>query len=340
MNAPDGVDDAFRQRMSGVFGDDGEAWLAELPQLIDEYARRSRLTLGEPFVPLGYNYVVRATRVDGTPVVLRAGVPRDDLRFEMEALRHFAGRASVRLLDADAVAGVSLLERAVPGTPILLLDDDAEGTRIAARLMRKLWRAPGPGHALPTVREWGSAFAELRSRHGGGSGPLPPALFDHAESLYFALDASREREVVLLATCITGTSSAPSGSRGWRSTLTASSAIQRSRSAPGCAIPSATADTLTKHASSSTSPTSVGSSAGGWTSFPPSWARGASACAIEALRSRCYRRAGRTSLVMMTAANKRSLLRSISGCSNRRRSCVRNIVSLSLMCPAIDRLLS
>lgn len=197
MSAPAGIDDAFRERMISVFHADGEGWLAALPELLQEYARRWRLTLGEPFVPLSFNYVVAATRSDGAEVVLKAGVPRGELQAEVDALRHYDGRGSVRLIDADVAAGVSLIERAMPGSAIFELDDDAEATRIAARLMRRLWRPPAAGHTLPTVREWGSAFDELRARHGGGSGPMPSELFDYAESLYLSLDAGREREVVL-----------------------------------------------------------------------------------------------------------------------------------------------
>jgi streptomycin 6-kinase len=197
MSEPDGVDVAFRERIESVFGDDGRAWLRALPELLETFAKQWQLTLGEPFMPLNYNYVVAAKRADGSDAVLKMGVPRDDLRFELEALRHYAGGASIELLEADAAGGAMLLERASPGAPILSLDDDQLATRIAARLMRKLWSAPAAGHALPSVADWGEAFAQLRERHGGRSGPIPAELFAYAEGLYFELDESRKHEVVL-----------------------------------------------------------------------------------------------------------------------------------------------
>lgn len=196
MNTNVVLDNAFRERIASVFHDDGAAWLAGLAALLDEFARRWALDVGAAFAPLSYNYVAPATRADGSRAVLKAGVPRHDLQFEIEALRHYDGHGAVRLLEADVDAGVFLLERAEPGTPILAIDD-AEATRIAARVMLDLWRPPRADHTFPTIEDWGRAFGELRARHGGTSGPLPPALFDRGESLYHDLTATQAEAVVL-----------------------------------------------------------------------------------------------------------------------------------------------
>src|SRR5215212_5193912 len=65
----------FARRVIDVDGDEGVAWLAALPDLLDQCARRWGLTLGPPF-DLSYNYVAPAVRADGTEVVLKAGMPR------------------------------------------------------------------------------------------------------------------------------------------------------------------------------------------------------------------------------------------------------------------------
>lgn len=197
MSTMRGADPTFRERLISVFGDAGAAWLEALPSLVKKYTRRWHLTLGDPFLPLSYNYVIAATCADGTDAVLKLGVPRDELRFEPDALRHFDGRGSVRLLDADVPAGVLLIERAPPGIPIITMEDDLEATRITAGLMRRLWRSPEAGHTFQTVADWGRAFGELRARHAGGTGSIPPSLFAYAEELYFALDASRKGQAVL-----------------------------------------------------------------------------------------------------------------------------------------------
>ncbi|MEX2245715.1 MAG: aminoglycoside phosphotransferase family protein [Dehalococcoidia bacterium] len=185
------LDDAFVRRITGVFGDGGRAWLDALPSIVDEYAARWALTLGERF-PLSYNYVVPVTRADGMLAVLKAGVPARELRSEIAALRHYGGRGAVRLLEADADHGVFLLERVAPGTTLLELEDDAEATAIAAGVMRELWRPPPSDHDFPTIAGWAEAFGRLRARFDGGSGPLPARLVEEAERRYAELSASGE----------------------------------------------------------------------------------------------------------------------------------------------------
>jgi hypothetical protein len=74
---------------------------------------------------------------------------------------------------------------------------------------------------MPTLADWGHAFAELRARYDGSSGPLPPGC-DRSEALYAGLVATQETSSSSTATCTTGTSCAPGASRGWRSTRTVS----------------------------------------------------------------------------------------------------------------------
>ena len=117
----------FAKRMRGVHGEAGAAWVAGLAGRIDEYAERWSLTLGEPFL-LSYNFVLPATRADGSPAVLKLGVPHTELFTEIEALKIYDGRGICRLLDADLPNGVFLLERLFPGTMLSTVyeagDDD------------------------------------------------------------------------------------------------------------------------------------------------------------------------------------------------------------------------
>ena len=189
------LDPAFTKRMGRAFGDAGRMWIAQLPAILRTYADRWELTLEKPYA-LSHNYVAPAMRSDGTRVVLKAGVPRKDIAHEIAALRHWGGDGAVGVLEADAVAGVFLLEHVAPGTPIIEIDD-AEATRVAAGIMRRLWRPAPAEHTFPTIADWGAAFGELRARHGGTSGSLPQALFDRGESLYFDLVASQAEPVVL-----------------------------------------------------------------------------------------------------------------------------------------------
>lgn len=115
------------------------------------------------------------------------------VREEARALKAFRGEGVVRLLEHDDDALV--LERVLPGTPLVSVADDDEATQIAAGVMRRLWR-PAPA-GFPTVADWGEGFARHRAAHDGGSGPLDPSLFERAERLFGELCASQAAPVLL-----------------------------------------------------------------------------------------------------------------------------------------------
>src|SRR5919202_1360039 len=110
------IPDNFARAMVEVWEQEGADWLKRLPGLIDDYARRWDLVVGPPFEPLSYNYVAPAVRADGREVVLKLGVPRDEVMREIEALRLYDGHGSVQLLEADAEQCMMMLERLRPGT--------------------------------------------------------------------------------------------------------------------------------------------------------------------------------------------------------------------------------
>ena len=174
----------FAATMAEVYGAAGVAWVADLPALIAAIATRWALRVGPPFPNLSYNYVAPATRGDGAPVVLKLGVPNPELASEAAALRWYAGAGAVRLLDDDLAAGALLLERLLPGAPLLDLADDAAATAIAAEVMRALWRPAPAQHSFRSVASWAAGLGKLRAQFDGGTGPLPAALVARAEALF------------------------------------------------------------------------------------------------------------------------------------------------------------
>ena len=190
----------FVRTVRATWGEPGREWLAALPALLEDCARRWSLTLASPFPNLSFNYVAPAMMPDGAEMVLKAGVPNKELRSEAAALCAFDGRGSVRLLDSDSDRGLLLLERLRPGAVLTTLADEArddEATAIAASVMRGLWRPAPPGHDFPTTADWGQGFARLRARFGGGVGPLPPAWVEEGEALFAELLASSAPPILL-----------------------------------------------------------------------------------------------------------------------------------------------
>ena len=197
MRIPTFVPDAFARTTVEVFEQDGVAWLERLPVTIADCERRWSLVVGPPVPNLSYNYVAPAIRSDGAEVILKLGVPRPELRTEIEALRLYDGRGCARLLDVDEDAGIMLLERLSPGTPLANLADDEAATAVAAEVMRQLWRPVPPDHPFPTVADWAEGMQRLRAEFGSGTGPFPPKLVEQAERLFADLLGSMDTPVLL-----------------------------------------------------------------------------------------------------------------------------------------------
>lgn len=180
--------------------DEDPSWLRGLPGLLERLAARWSLTLGDHFPELSYNYVAPATRADGTPCVLKVGRLHDgELLTEMEALRLWDGQSAVRLLAAAPDVGALLLERLEPGTRLVEVaerDDDA-ATRIAADLLRRLWRPAPGGHALRPLRSWFAGFDRCREALRRGDRGFPAVVFERADALLDELVATAPADVIL-----------------------------------------------------------------------------------------------------------------------------------------------
>ncbi len=172
-------------------------WLGSLPDIIAECERAWLLTAMPPLDNLSYNYIAPAIRADGSDVILKVGVPNPELTTEIEALLRFDGRGCARLLAFDRDRGALLLERLRPGEPVAKLADDEQATRIAARIMRQLWRPAPPNHPFPTIARWAAGLDRMRHRFDGGTGPLPKPLVEKAEQLFAELLDSMQQPVLL-----------------------------------------------------------------------------------------------------------------------------------------------
>ena len=192
------ITDALTRNVLGVWGDDGARWLADLPAIVREVARDWDLAVGAPY-ELSYHYVAAVTCADGTPAVLKLGVPTGtSLAGEVPALAAFDGRGAVRLLRADLDRGALLLERATPGWRLrgLVPGRDSEATSAAVGVMRRLHVPPPPGSSLPALVTQARAFDNYANVHGD-AGPLPLDLVVRAGGLMRDLCASATGRVVL-----------------------------------------------------------------------------------------------------------------------------------------------
>src|SRR5262245_23860792 len=194
------IPERFVRTMIEMHGAAGQLWLDGLPIRIADYERRWAIQVAPPFANLSYNYVAPAVRADGAQVILKLGMPHPELSSEIAALRLWDGRGCAQLIEAAPERGALLIERLLPGSMLRDLPDDDEVTRIAAQVMRALWRAAPPapeGAVFPTAARWASGLRRLRARYDGGTGPLPDDMVQRAEAIFAELLASSGAPMLL-----------------------------------------------------------------------------------------------------------------------------------------------
>lgn len=145
-------------------GNGAAAWLARLPELVQEAVTRHGATVERVHLPGGRSsLVVLVTQADGTPAVLKLAPRVAAPHVEAAALRQWDGWGACRLLDAEepgidgtdrdaGAGGVLLLERLHPEVSLRSLPQ-AKALLEAADTLRKLWVQPPQDVDFETVAE-------------------------------------------------------------------------------------------------------------------------------------------------------------------------------------------
>ena len=94
-------------------GDAGRDWLRELPRIVDAACGRWHCTI-ESKPTHGQIALVVPVRHPAGPAVMKVSFPHPDNLGEADALRAFAGRGAVNLLEVDGTGLVLVLEQALP----------------------------------------------------------------------------------------------------------------------------------------------------------------------------------------------------------------------------------
>jgi streptomycin 6-kinase len=176
----------------------GPEWLASLPSIVASCAERWSLRVGPELEGQNVSHVRAVDLSDGAPAVLKINFPDVESQHEPHALRLWDGEGAVRLLAYDEPTRALLLERCEPGTKLWAVEDDEEATRIAAVMLRRIWRRPPDGHPFRTLAEeacrWASELPELWESAGR---PFERRLVDEAVTACAELGADQGAEVVL-----------------------------------------------------------------------------------------------------------------------------------------------
>ncbi|HEY4963930.1 MAG TPA: aminoglycoside phosphotransferase family protein [Candidatus Saccharimonadales bacterium] len=207
------MDDHFEKNALS-YGEEGAAWLKNIPALIEEHEQQWSVEVLAPF-PLSYNYVAPVTRADGTQAVLKIGYPTDrEFKSEIAALKVFNGEGIAQLLEADEEKSVILIERITPGNALSSLDDDNDATKIIARVMRQLHKPLPANHKFITIEDWASAIPQYKKWYTAEQSPLPMSLVTKAEQLFERLIAT-SAPAMLVHGDLHHDNILDSGERGW-----------------------------------------------------------------------------------------------------------------------------
>lgn len=171
-------------------------WVAQLPTIVRDVARRWSLRLGEPFQPGGRSaWVAPATDPGGRDLVLKVGWWHRRAAHEADGLRAWQGRGAIRLGDAHVTL---LLERCRPGAALAETVPEPEQDLVVAELLQKLWIRPPPGHPFRPLEDMCQAWAsEFSNQLAETPGLCDPGMARTAVHLLRTLPATADRQVLL-----------------------------------------------------------------------------------------------------------------------------------------------
>jgi streptomycin 6-kinase len=127
---------------------------------LEELAEEWELRLGEPYtLGAASEHLVRVGLADGTPAVLKIGIPHRESLQEADALERWDGDGAVRLLRRDDARNALLLERCEPGT--FLSDGAVDPLGVLIELLPRLWKDATGFHTLTDEVEFWELDGEL-----------------------------------------------------------------------------------------------------------------------------------------------------------------------------------
>ena len=139
---------------------EGAAWLDQLPRVITDLKQRWLLTLRPPFEEeASCSWVASCVRQDGTPAVLKLGLPHMEAENEIDGLLFWDGDPTVFVLEVAPEFNAMLLERCEPGTTLRERPEN-EQDRVIARLLKRLWRAMPEVHPFRPLSEMIAAWTK------------------------------------------------------------------------------------------------------------------------------------------------------------------------------------
>lgn len=153
----------LEKNVRNIWGQKGQAWLNQLPEVIKLLSERWSLIAIKPVKNMSYNYVALANQQNKRPAVLKISCDTQLITNEYKALKHFNGRGAIKVIDIDKQHNALLLEQASPG--YLLKDhhprDIKDTINIYATVIRELANQKQPDTQYIHVNMWCKAIDRI-----------------------------------------------------------------------------------------------------------------------------------------------------------------------------------
>ncbi|MFC9930882.1 aminoglycoside phosphotransferase family protein [Streptomyces sp. NPDC127190] len=151
------VPETFARSTVAREGAAGAAWIAELPEILEELLAGWGCVPDGGVLHGGVGVVVPVRRRDGSPAVVKVSFPHPGNVHEPDAFAVWGGRGAVLLYERDDDRFAMLLERART-TTLADAEDGDELVTVAGRIGHRLAVPAPPG--LPRLRERADAWEE------------------------------------------------------------------------------------------------------------------------------------------------------------------------------------
>jgi streptomycin 6-kinase len=181
----------FNKNIVGMYGQQGQEWLDNVPQLANQLSERWGLSNLQVLPNLSYNYVASCIQ-NGHPVVLKIGFWKPEIQEEANALQAFAEHGCIKLLDIDIEIGAMLLQKVVPGTPLKTLfpGQEEQSIKIISSVIKELQCAPLLStQQFPNILDWLSTLEKDWN--------MPQKYLVKARAISKQLLATSEKQVLL-----------------------------------------------------------------------------------------------------------------------------------------------
>lgn len=190
------IPEYFKNKMISMFGQEGQTWVEDSPQILDQCIKKWNLTNCSFIKDMSVNLVCFAESPDYGEVVLKIDGPHPEKYTEMKAMSLYKGRNMCQCYDTDMNLGALLLERIIPGCDLTVVEDTHTQLMIAAELISKLPIQVKKNHGIPTYADKiNRAFKRARKENIVGGKML--SFIDEAERLFSQLENGDRPKVLL-----------------------------------------------------------------------------------------------------------------------------------------------